>query len=278
MPRTSARRYGSSANSRRPPVRRSASSRRTRSSSGAIASRFSGSRGGDGGARPPPPTVPANRPFRSARTDMASRHRRRRWFGIVRGCSPRPGEGQGRPSAARVPGVVWGHPGAALCFAPMALAKVARDAATLRGALAPRRAGGARIVFTNGCFDLLHPGHVRYLAAARALGDVLVVGLNDDASVRRLKGPGRPILGATERVEVLAALSAVDHLVLFADDTPGELMAALAPGVLVKGADWSSEEIVGRDLVLARGGRVERIPLVPGVSTSDIIRRIRSGC
>ena len=158
------------------------------------------------------------------------------------------------------------------------VAKLAPDASALAATLAPRRAGGARIVFTNGCFDLLHPGHVRYLAAARALGDVLVVGLNDDASVRRLKGPGRPILGATERVEVLAALSAVDHLVLFADDTPRELIAALAPDVLVKGADWSSEEIVGRDLVLARGGRVERIPLVPGVSTSDIIRRIRSGC
>ena len=159
----------------------------------------------------------------------------------------------------------------------MALAKLAPDTGALRVALAPRRAEGARIVFTNGCFDLLHAGHVRYLEAARALGDVLVVGLNDDASVRRLKGPGRPILVAAERAEVLAGLSAVDHVVLFADDTPHELIAALAPDVLVKGTDCSSEEIVGRDLVVARGGRVERIPLVPGVSTSDIIRRIRSG-
>ena len=159
----------------------------------------------------------------------------------------------------------------------MPVAKLAPDASALAATLAPRRAGGARIVFTNGCFDLLHPGHVRYLGAARALGDTLVVGLNDDASVRRLKGPGRPILGAAERVEVLTALSAVDYIVLFADDTPHDLIAALAPDVLVKGADWPSEEIVGRDLVLARGGRVERIPLVPGVSTSDIIRRIRSG-
>ena len=159
----------------------------------------------------------------------------------------------------------------------MPVAKLAPDASALAATLAPHRAGGARIVFTNGCFDLLHPGHVRYLTAARALGDLLVVGLNDDASVRRLKGPGRPILVAAERAEVLAGLSAVDHVVLFADDTPHELIAALAPDVLVKGADWSSEEIVGRDLVVARGGRVERIPLVPGVSTSDIIRRIRSG-
>jgi D-beta-D-heptose 7-phosphate kinase/D-beta-D-heptose 1-phosphate adenosyltransferase len=157
------------------------------------------------------------------------------------------------------------------------VAKLASDVSMLGATLAVRRAAGARIVFTNGCFDLLHPGHVRYLAAARALGDVLVVGLNGDASVRRLKGPGRPILGAAERVEVVAGLSAVDHIVLFEEDTPRELIAALAPDVLVKGADWPSEEIAGRDLVLSRGGRVERIPLVPGVSTSEIIRRIRSG-
>ena len=145
----------------------------------------------------------------------------------------------------------------------------------LRDALAARRARGARIVFTNGCFDLLHPGHVRYLAAARALGDVLVVGLNDDASVRRLKGPGRPVLHALERAEVLAGLAAVDHVILFDDDTPRDLVAALAPDVLVKGADWAEDDIVGRDEVVARGGRVERIPLVPGVSTSEIIRRVK---
>ena len=158
----------------------------------------------------------------------------------------------------------------------MALAKVAPDLPTLQAALAPRRAGGARIVFTNGCFDLLHPGHVRYLAAARALGDVLVVGLNSDASVTRIKGPGRPVLHAEERAEVLAALTAVDHVIVFDDDTPRALIAAVAPDVLVKGADWAERDIVGRDEVVARGGRVERIAMVEGVSTSEILRRIRS--
>ena len=157
----------------------------------------------------------------------------------------------------------------------MALAKVAPGIAALQAALAPRRAAGARIVFTNGCFDLLHPGHVRYLEAARALGDALVVGLNDDESVTRLKGAGRPVLRAAERAEVLAGLAAVDHVVLFPEDTPRALIAAVAPDVLVKGADWAEPDIVGRDEVVARGGRVERIALVPGVSTSEIIRRMR---
>jgi D-beta-D-heptose 7-phosphate kinase/D-beta-D-heptose 1-phosphate adenosyltransferase len=151
------------------------------------------------------------------------------------------------------------------------------DVDTLRTTLTAPRAAGARVVFTNGCFDLLHPGHVRYLAAARALGDVLVVGLNDDDSVRRLKGPGRPVLRVAERAEVLAGLAAVDYVVAFAEDTPLAVVRALRPDVLVKGADWSAEDIVGRDDVLASGGRVERIPLVAGVSTSEIIRRIRAG-
>jgi rfaE bifunctional protein nucleotidyltransferase chain/domain len=159
----------------------------------------------------------------------------------------------------------------------MARAKVASDLVSLCDALAGRRATGARVVFTNGCFDLLHPGHVRYLEAARALGDVLVVGLNDDDSVRRLKGPGRPILGLPERAEVLAALAAVDHVVAFAEDTPLRLIEILAPDVLVKGADWGPEEIVGSDVVRRRGGRVERIELVPGMSTTELIRRIRVG-
>src|SRR5262249_46998042 len=157
----------------------------------------------------------------------------------------------------------------------MALVKVAPDAAAVRDALAAAREAGARVVFTNGCFDLIHTGHVRYLEAARALGDVLVVGLNDDASVRRLKGPGRPVLAAAERAEVLAGLAAVDHVVLFAEDTPARLIELLEPDVLVKGADWAAGDIVGRDTVLARGGRVERIAVVPGASTSEIIRRIR---
>jgi D-glycero-beta-D-manno-heptose 1-phosphate adenylyltransferase len=154
--------------------------------------------------------------------------------------------------------------------------KVAPDVASLLATLAPRRAAGDRIVFTNGCFDLLHPGHVRYLGAARALGDVLVLGLNGDASVRRLKGTGRPILSAPERAEVLAGLAAVDHVIVFDDDTPRELIAAIGPDVLVKGADWALEDIVGRAEVEARGGRVERVEVVPGVSTTELLRRIRS--
>jgi D-beta-D-heptose 7-phosphate kinase/D-beta-D-heptose 1-phosphate adenosyltransferase len=155
--------------------------------------------------------------------------------------------------------------------------KLSPDLVTLRAALAPARARGARVVFTNGCFDLIHAGHVRYLTAARALGDLLVVGLNDDASVRRLKGAGRPVLGLAERVEVLAGLTAVDHLIVFGEDTPRALIAALLPDVLVKGADWAAEDIAGREEVLGAGGRVERIDLVPGVSTSELIRRIRAG-
>ncbi len=157
----------------------------------------------------------------------------------------------------------------------MDIPKLAPDVPTLQARLAPLRARGARVVFTNGCFDLLHPGHVRYLAAARALGDALVVGLNTDGSVRRAKGAGRPVLHERERAEVLAALAAVDHVVLFDDDTPRALIVALRPDVLVKGADWAPDDIVGADEVRAAGGRVERIALVPGVSTSELIRRIR---
>jgi len=130
-------------------------------------------------------------------------------------------------------------------------------------------------VFTNGCFDLLHAGHVRYLAAARALGDILVVGLNDDAAIERLKGPGRPIMRLAERAEVLTALAAVDHVIVFAEDTPLSLIVALEPDVLVKGGDWALDDIVGRAEVEGRGGRVERIPLVPGLSTTELIRRVR---
>ncbi len=130
-------------------------------------------------------------------------------------------------------------------------------------------------MFTNGCFDLLHAGHVRYLAAARALGDILVVGLNDDAAIERLKGPGRPIMRLAERAEVLTALAAVDHVIVFAEDTPLSLIVALEPDVLVKGGDWALDDIVGRAEVEGRGGRVERIPLVPGLSTTELIRRVR---
>lgn len=133
---------------------------------------------------------------------------------------------------------------------------------------------GRRVVFTNGCFDLLHPGHIRLLEQARALGDVLVVGLNSDRSVRELKGDGRPLVPARARAEVLAALEAVEAVVIFEEPTPRELVAALRPDVLVKGGDWGPEEIVGREEVEAAGGRVERIPLLEGYSTSALIAKI----
>lgn len=137
-----------------------------------------------------------------------------------------------------------------------------------------RRAAGARIVFTNGVFDLLHPGHVRYLAAARAEGDVLVVGVNSDRSVRTNKGPSRPITPEAERAEILAALAVVDAVVVFDEETPAAIIRRLQPDVLVKGADWAADAIVGRDTVEARGGRVVRIEIEPGWSTSGIIEKI----
>jgi D-beta-D-heptose 7-phosphate kinase/D-beta-D-heptose 1-phosphate adenosyltransferase len=138
------------------------------------------------------------------------------------------------------------------------------------------RREGQRLVFTNGCFDLLHPGHVRYLAHARSLGDALVVALNSDASVRALKGQGRPVLNQDERAEVLAALEAVDYVTVFDEETPRELIAALLPDVLVKGGDWPVEQIVGREEVEAAGGHVLSLPFVEGSSTTDIIQRIVS--
>jgi D-glycero-beta-D-manno-heptose 1-phosphate adenylyltransferase len=138
------------------------------------------------------------------------------------------------------------------------------------------RAEGKTVVFTNGVFDILHPGHVRYLRDARALGDLLIVGLNSDRSVKALaKAPGRPINGEAERAEVLAALASVDAVVIFDEDTPHALIAALQPDVLVKGADWGEDAIVGRDIVEARGGRVVRIALAEGYSTTAIIQRVR---
>ncbi len=136
------------------------------------------------------------------------------------------------------------------------------------------RRQGARIVFTNGCFDLLHLGHVRYLEAARQLGDVLVVGINSDASVRRLKGPTRPLVGERERAQVLAALAAVDWVTVFSEDTPYELIAALKPDVLVKGGDWRVRDIVGADVVRAHGGRVLSLPYLRGHSTTRLVQRI----
>jgi D-beta-D-heptose 7-phosphate kinase/D-beta-D-heptose 1-phosphate adenosyltransferase len=143
-------------------------------------------------------------------------------------------------------------------------------------ALAERsRARGQTVVFTNGVFDLLHPGHVRYLRHARALGDVLIVGVNSDRSVRANKGPSRPVLPEDERAEVVGALACVDAVVVFDDDTPQALVAALQPDVLVKGADWPADAIVGRDIVEARGGRVVRVPVEPGYATTAIVEKIR---
>ena len=138
------------------------------------------------------------------------------------------------------------------------------------------RAAGRRVVFTNGVFDLLHPGHVRYLRFARSLGDVLLVGVNGDASVRRNKGPARPINPDRERAELVAALACVDAVVIFDEDTPAEIIRLVQPDVLVKGSDWPADQIVGRDTVEARGGRVVLADVEPGFSTTALIDRIRS--
>lgn len=134
-----------------------------------------------------------------------------------------------------------------------------------------------RIVFTNGCFDLIHVGHTRYLQTAKQLGDLLVVGVNSDASVRSLnKAQDRPIVNEAQRAEVLAALGCVDYVVIFTEPDPLNLITALHPDVLVKGGDWAIDKIVGRDVVEQRGGVVKTIPLVPGMSTTSLIQRIRS--
>ena len=136
---------------------------------------------------------------------------------------------------------------------------------------------GRRVVFTNGCFDLLHPGHIQCLEQARELGDVLIVGLNSDASVRQLKGEGRPLLPERERAEILAALESVDAVVIFDDLTPQRVIARLLPDILVKGGDWAGDRIVGREEVEAAGGRVVSAPVVPGYSTTEIVKKIREG-
>lgn len=139
------------------------------------------------------------------------------------------------------------------------------------------RANGARIAFTNGVFDILHPGHLRYLQAARRHADMLIVGVNSDASVRRNKGPERPINPETERAEVLAALECVDAVSIFDDDTPADIIRRVQPDVLVKGADWPADQIVGRDTVEGRGGKVVLEPVEQGYSTTTLVRKIRGG-
>ena len=150
------------------------------------------------------------------------------------------------------------------------------DWQALDARLRPERQGGRRIVFTNGCFDVIHPGHVRLLTQARSFGDLLVLGLNSDDSVRRLKGPARPVLRLAERVEILAAFRAVDVLAAFDEDTPVQLIRHVRPDVLVKGGDWQPAQVVGREDVEGWGGRVEIVPLVEGLSTTELLRRIRA--
>jgi D-beta-D-heptose 7-phosphate kinase/D-beta-D-heptose 1-phosphate adenosyltransferase len=137
------------------------------------------------------------------------------------------------------------------------------------------RRAGKTIVFTNGVFDLLHPGHVRYLQHARSLGDALIVGVNSDRSVRANKGPTRPVTPEAERAEILAALACVDAVAIFDAETPADIIKRIQPDVLVKGADWAADAIVGRDTVEARGGKVVRVEIEPGWSTSSIIEKVR---
>ena len=144
----------------------------------------------------------------------------------------------------------------------------------LRQIVQDLRAAGKKVVFTNGCFDIIHTGHVRYLNVAKGYGDVLVVAINSDDSVQRLKGPKRPIMTQEERAEVLAALGMVDYVTVFEEDDPHHVIAELMPDVLVKGGDWAVEQIIGRDIVEANGGKVYSIPYIEGASTTGVIERV----
>lgn len=148
------------------------------------------------------------------------------------------------------------------------------DPQVLADRLEGLRSVGKHVVFTNGCFDILHIGHVRYLSTARNEGDLLVVGLNSDQSVRLIKGKRRPIVAQDQRLEILASLQVVDYVTLFDEPDPIKLIQILKPTILVKGADWSADEIIGADFVKSRGGRVVRVSLVQGASTSSVIERI----
>ena len=150
-----------------------------------------------------------------------------------------------------------------------------QSAAALARMIHRAKANGRRVVFTNGCFDLLHPGHVTLLERARQYGDLLIVGLNSDRSVKRLKGRGRPIMRQRDRARLLAALESVDYVTIFDEATPQQLIERLRPEILVKGADWDVSQIIGRELIERTGGRVVRIPLLKGYSTSALIRRMR---
>jgi len=164
-----------------------------------------------------------------------------------------------------------------LCLhgAPLHSKALTLEEAILR--FGPEKRNGRRVVFTNGCFDLVHPGHIRELEFARAQGDILIVGLNSDSGVRRLKGPDRPLMSEDERAEILSALESVDAVVIFDEPTPREMISRLLPDVLVKGEDWPLDQIVGRAEVQAAGGKVVRAPILKGYSTTEIIEKIRRG-
>ena len=159
---------------------------------------------------------------------------------------------------------------------PLPAARKVASLAALARIVRRLSAQGRRVVFTNGCFDLLHAGHVKLLERAKRLGDVLIVGINSDRSVRGLKGPGRPIVPQGDRALVLASLASVDYVTVFNDATPLQVITRLEPHVLVKGADWGATEIVGRELLRRHSGRIVRVPLLAGHSTSNLIARIRN--
>jgi len=169
-------------------------------------------------------------------------------------------------------GTLYAHPPVWACT-PLMGQIVSQDELILLTAREKRN--GRTVVFTNGCFDLLHPGHVRCLAEARALGDILVVAVNSDRSVRGNKGPERPLVAEQDRAEVLAALASVDYVTIFDEPTPRELISRVLPTLLVKGADWALDDVVGRKEVEAAGGRVVSIPLAPGYSTTRLVEKIR---
>ena len=150
-----------------------------------------------------------------------------------------------------------------------------KDLKEIKNEIEKLKAKGQKIVFTNGCFDILHPGHTRYLSSAKILGDYLVVAVNSDRSVRSIKGEGRPVIPESERAELVAALSFVDGVTIFDEDNPLRVIQSLMPDVLVKGGDWKEEDIIGSDVVKKAGGEVKRISYVTGFSSSDLIKKIR---
>ena len=164
----------------------------------------------------------------------------------------------------------------ASCYRRLTVSAKLKSVDELSAIAAEARKNGKIVVFTNGCFDLIHRGHIHTLRQAKALGDLLVVGLNSDGSVKAIKGPDRPIMPEADRIELIAALEMVDYLVTYSEPDPYQVITAIKPSVLVKGGDWSADKIVGADVVEQYGGRVAVIPYLPGFSTTQIIERIRN--